>query len=92
MSGSSVGTFDMAWLRKHAPGIADTVHYRVGDVSTFKVFFPNTMSQPAGGPAHRALDDLDYSIDQLRQMRTMLNLESEAPKVIEEGGFSCSIS
>ena len=76
MSGSSVGTFDMAWLRKHAPGISSTFSYRVGDVSAFKVFFPNTLSQPAGGPAHRALDDLDYSIDQLRQMRTMLNLES----------------
>jgi oligoribonuclease len=87
MSGSSVGTFDMAWLRKHAPGITDTFSYRVGDVSAFKVFFPNTLSQRAGSPAHRALDDLDYSIDQLRQMRTMLNLESEAPQVIEEVEF-----
>ena len=66
----------MAWLKKHAPGIAGTVSYRVGDVSAFKVFFPNLLSQPAGGPAHRALDDLDYSIDQLRQMRTLLGMVS----------------
>ena len=25
LSGSSVGSFDLAWLRKHAPGISDTV-------------------------------------------------------------------
>jgi oligoribonuclease len=79
LAGSSVGSFDMAWLKKHAPGIVNTVSYRVGDVSAFKVFFPNMLSQPAGGPAHRALDDLDYSIDQLRQMRTMLNRESAQP-------------
>jgi oligoribonuclease len=84
LSGSSVGTFDMAWLRKHAPGISDTFSYRVGDVSTFKVFFPNTLSQPAGGPAHRALDDLDYSIDQLRQMRKLLGLESADPVVVKD--------
>ena len=73
LSGSSVGTFDMAWLRKHAPAISDTVSYRVGDVSTFKVFFPGLLTQPEEGPAHRAIADLEYSINQLAQMRDRLD-------------------
>jgi oligoribonuclease len=74
LSGSSVGGFDKLWLEVHAPTILETTSYRVGDVSSFKVFFPGLLTQKAQGPAHRALDDLEYSIDQLRQMRKKLGL------------------
>jgi len=73
LAGSSIH-FDRAWLAVHFPGILETVSYRMLDVSTFKVAFPGLLSQREGGPAHRALGDLDYSIDQLQQMREKAGL------------------
>ena len=78
LCGSSVGGFDMQWLKKHASSILDTMSYRVGDVSAFKVFFPG-MLESSGDPAHRALADLDFSINQLRQMRDQLGLGAVCP-------------
>ncbi len=78
LSGSSIG-FDKGWLQHHAPAILDTVSYRVGDVSAFKVFFPGLLDQFIVHTEPKlALDDLDYSIDQLRQMRELLSLGVKA--------------
>ncbi len=81
LAGSSIH-FDRTWLAEHAPTILDTVSYRMLDVSTFKVAFPGLLTQREGGPAHRALDDLDYSIDQLRQMREKLGLTAVAEEEV----------
>ena len=76
LAGSSIH-FDRAWLTVHAPEILETVSYRMGDVSSFKVFFPGLLTQPTPGTvttAHRALTDLNCSIDQLSQMRAKLGM------------------
>lgn len=83
MAGSSVGGFDKLWLTKHAPTLLETMHYRVGDVSAFEVFFPGLLQEQVMAPAHRALDDLDYSMDKLRQMRKKLGLPAMAAEATE---------
>lgn len=88
LAGSSV-YFDRKWLEaENAPAkLVKLVSHRMVDVSTFKVAFPDLLTQPEGGPAHRALDDLDYSIGQLRQMRKLLGLPlfMAAQKEVMEG-------
>jgi oligoribonuclease len=76
LAGSSIH-FDRTWLAaENWPAkILKLVSHRMVDVSTFKVAFPGLLTQREGGPAHRALDDLDYSIDQLAQMREKLDLD-----------------
>ena len=74
LAGSSIH-FDRAWLVEHAPEIVETVSYRMVDVSTFRVAFPGLLiDQERGDVTHRALTDLEFSIDQLRQMREKLGL------------------
>lgn len=76
MAGSSIH-FDRSWLAYHYPAILEEVSHRMVDVSTFKVAFPGLLNQPiARDPAHRALADLDYSIDQLLQMREKMGLNA----------------
>jgi oligoribonuclease len=72
MAGSSIH-FDRAWLAVHYPKILEQVSYRMVDVSSFKVAFPDLLTQP-NKPEHRALGDLEYSINQLAQMREKLGL------------------
>lgn len=77
LAGSSIH-FDRGWLAVHFPGILETVSHRMVDVSTFKAAFPGLLTQPMFEAQvkaqHRALADLDYSIDQLQQMREKLGL------------------
>lgn len=76
LAGSSIH-FDRTWLSAHvgAEDILNLVSHRMVDVSLFKVAFPGLLVQPSGQAAsHRALADLDYSIDQLAQMREKLCL------------------
>lgn len=76
LCGNSIGT-DRRFLAKHLPAIEDHLHYRSVDVSTIKElarrWYPEAVN---GGPkkaaAHRALDDIRESIEELRHYRRAL--------------------
>ena len=73
LCGNSIGT-DRRFLAAYLPEIEEFLHYRSVDVSTIKElakrWYPSladTMPHKAG--AHRALDDIRESIDELRWWR-----------------------
>src|SRR5690606_34566788 len=73
LCGNSIGT-DRRFLAKHLPEIENHLHYRSVDVSTIKELARRWYPAAAnGGPkksaAHRALDDIRESIDELRHYR-----------------------
>lgn len=83
LCGNTVGSFDMQWLKRHAASVLGVMSYRVGDVSAFKVFFPGLLDQTDEGAAHRVMPDLEYSIQQLRQMREQVGLISTGRKMLK---------
>jgi oligoribonuclease len=80
LAGSSVG-FDRAFLKKQMPYFESLLSYRTIDVSTIKELAnrwnKKTQSRRKkkmdnGGVAHRALDDIHYSIEEARYYRKHL--------------------
>ena len=76
LCGNSIGT-DRRFLAKHLPEIEDHLHYRSVDVSTIKElarrWYPGALSAlPRKATAHRALDDIRESIEELRFYREHL--------------------
>jgi oligoribonuclease len=70
-------SFDRAWIRHHLPRLAAAFHHRSVDETTLRI-----AAQAWGGLAfprlthgtqHRALDDLDESIEVVRRVRTLLS-------------------
>lgn len=73
LCGNSIGT-DRRFLVKYLPEIEEYLHYRSVDVSTIKElakrWYPATMAAVVRkGSAHRALDDIRESIEELRFYR-----------------------
>lgn len=71
LAGSSVH-FDLRFLKKHMPNFAGELHYRIMDVSSVMELFSHMygfQSPGSGQPAHRVLDDIRYSIDQMKTYR-----------------------
>jgi oligoribonuclease len=73
LCGNSIGT-DRRFLAIHLPEIEDHLHYRSVDVSTIKElarrWYPGAIeATPRKATAHRALDDIRESIDELRWYR-----------------------
>jgi oligoribonuclease len=73
LCGNSIGT-DRRFLALHLPQIEDHLHYRSVDVSTIKEltrrWYPGALeATPRKATAHRALDDIRESIDELRWYR-----------------------
>lgn len=65
---------DRRFLARYMPQIDDYLHYRLIDVSTIKElarrWFPSALDRmPAKRNAHRAIDDIRESIDELRYYR-----------------------
>lgn len=82
LCGNSIGT-DRRFLVKHLPAIEDYLHYRSVDVSTLKElarrWYPAALAaQPRKATAHRALDDIRESINELTFYRRELFLPPEA--------------
>lgn len=78
LAGSSIA-FDRRWMeKKWGADILGALHYRMVDVSVYKTMFPGLLLQPEGGPAHRAMADVEYSLDQQRQMSAFVNAAREA--------------
>jgi oligoribonuclease len=73
LCGNSIGT-DRRFLAVHLPAIEEHLHYRSVDVSTIKEltrrWYPGALEAvPRKATAHRALDDIRESIDELRWYR-----------------------
>ena len=74
LCGNSIHT-DRAFLAKEMPEILDLLHYRIVDVSSIKElsnrWYPNNPRYDKK-EAHRALDDIIESIEELRHYRATL--------------------
>jgi len=73
LCGNSIGT-DRRFLAIHLPEIEEFLHYRSVDVSTIKEltrrWYPGALEGvPRKATAHRALDDIRESIEELRWYR-----------------------
>jgi oligoribonuclease len=73
LCGNSIGT-DRRFLAKYLPEIEEHLHYRSVDVSTIKEltrrWYPGALDAvPRKATAHRALDDIRESIEELRWYR-----------------------
>jgi oligoribonuclease len=90
LAGNSIGT-DRRFLAAYLPEIENHLHYRSVDVSTIKElcrrWYPDAL---AGAPnkesAHRALDDIRESIEELRYYRSTIFASDES----SSGGTSTS--
>ncbi len=76
LCGNSIGT-DRRFLAAHLPEIEEHLHYRSVDVSTIKElarrWYPGVLEAvPRKATAHRALDDIRESIEELRWYRAHL--------------------
>ena len=91
LAGNTVAT-DRAFLARDMPTLEGFLHYRIVDVSSIKElsrrWFPRTyFSAPAKRGNHRALADIQESIEELRYYRDTVfvprpGLDSAAAKVI----------
>lgn len=76
LCGNSIGT-DRRFLAAQLPEIEDFLHYRSVDVSTVKElarrWYPDVLAAaPRKATAHRALDDIQESLEELRYYRRHL--------------------
>lgn len=83
LCGNSIGT-DRRFLAAYLPDIENYLHYRSVDVSTIKElgrrWYPTIVDAvPKKASAHRALDDIRESIDELRYYREKLFVPVSAP-------------
>ena len=83
--GNSIGT-DRRFLSRYLPDIENHLHYRSVDVSTIKELARSWQpallaAQPRKAVAHRALDDIRESIDELRYYRRVLFVPARVPPV-----------
>jgi oligoribonuclease len=67
---------DRAFLERYMPSVVELLHYRLVDVSTIKElarrWYPSSYQAPKKREAHRALDDIRESIDELRFYRSKI--------------------
>lgn len=92
LCGNSIGT-DRRFLAAYLPDIETYLHYRSIDVSSVKElvrrWYPKVrQARPQKQGAHRALDDIRDSIDELRYYREHVFVRSEpaAPVAGPDGG------
>ena len=83
LAGNTIGT-DRAFLARDMPELESWVHYRNLDVSSIKElarrWYPKVMYQaPAKGGNHRALADIQESIEELRYYREALFVPRPGP-------------
>ncbi len=83
LGGNSIGT-DKMFLARDMPELIEHLHYRVIDVSTIKElsrrWYPRAYFQsPAKHGGHRALGDIQDSINELRYYREAVFMPSPGP-------------
>jgi oligoribonuclease len=83
LAGNTVAT-DRSFLARDMPGLESFLHYRIVDVSSIKElsrrWFPRAyFSAPAKSGNHRALADIQESIEELRYYRAAVFVPSPGP-------------
>lgn len=87
LAGNTIGT-DRAFLARDMPELEQWVHYRNVDVSSIKElarrWYPKVLYQaPAKSGNHRALADIQESIEELRYFRDVLFVPQPGPTSAE---------
>jgi len=83
LAGNTVAT-DRAFLARDMPGLESFLHYRIVDVSSIKElarrWYPRAyFAAPAKGGNHRALADIQESIEELRYYRAAVFVPTPGP-------------
>jgi oligoribonuclease len=96
LGGNSVGT-DKNFLARDMPEVIEHLHYRIIDVSTLKElsrrWFPKAhYSAPAKTGNHRALGDIQDSINELRYYRDAIMVPAPGPTSDEARKIATEIS
>jgi oligoribonuclease len=83
LCGNSIGT-DRRFLAAYMPELEEYLHYRSIDVSTIKElakrWYPEALAAaPRKVGAHRALDDIKESVEELRYWRSAIFREKSSP-------------
>ena len=72
LAGNSIHQ-DRKFIEKEMPELNKKLHYRMLDVSAWKIYFENALDKKFVKPEnHRALDDINGSIEELRWYLTFL--------------------
>ena len=72
LAGNSIHQ-DRKFIEREMPELNQRLHYRMLDVSAWKIYFENAMNKKFIKPEnHRALDDIKGSIEELRWYLTFL--------------------
>lgn len=72
LSGNSIHQ-DRKFIDREMPALSQKLHYRMLDVSAWKIYFENAKGQKFTKPeTHRALDDINGSIEELKWYLTFL--------------------
>src|SRR6476659_9481248 len=92
LAGNTVAT-DRSFLARDMPGLESFLHYRIVDVSSIKElsrrWFPRAyFSAPAKSGNHRALADIQESIEELRYYRDAVFVPSPGPDSDTARGFA----
>jgi len=96
LAGNSVGT-DRMFLARDMPEVIDYLHYRIIDVSTIKElarrWYPRAYFQaPAKNGGHRALGDIQDSINELRYYRAAVFVPEPGPDSAQAKKIAARIS
>lgn len=72
LAGNSIHQ-DRKFIEREMPELNQLLHYRMLDVSAWKIYFENAKNQRFSKPeAHRALEDINGSIEELKWYLTFL--------------------
>lgn len=72
LAGNSIHQ-DRKFIEREMPELNQKLHYRMLDVSAWKIYFENALHQKFAKPEnHRALDDINGSIEELKWYLTFL--------------------
>ncbi len=72
LAGNSIHQ-DRKFIEREMPELNQKLHYRMLDVSAWKIYFENALHQKFTKPEnHRALDDINGSIEELKWYLTFL--------------------
>ena len=72
LAGNSIHQ-DRKFIEREMPELDKKLHYRMLDVSAWKIYFENAMNKKFTKPEnHRALDDINGSIEELKWYLTFL--------------------
>jgi oligoribonuclease len=74
LAGNSIGA-DRKFIDAHWPVLSSKLHYRMLDVSSFKVWWLGTGHEPyVKKESHRALDDIRESIEELKYYASKMKI------------------